>query len=165
LESQDLKKAGLKITLPRMKILQILEGSDKRHMSAEDIYKLLLESGDEIGLATIYRVLTQFEAAGLVIRHHFESGQAVFEIDKGRHHDHLVCVKCGRVTEFVDRKARLSPDRPQHDPVRSLFQSQVPSEKLSCCCTPVPPRRRDFIFSHSRFGPPRLRVKIPGRWA
>jgi Fur family transcriptional regulator, ferric uptake regulator len=102
LESQDLKKAGLKITLPRMKILQILEGSDKRHMSAEDIYKLLLESGDEIGLATIYRVLTQFEAAGLVIRHHFESGQAVFEIDKGRHHDHLVCVKCGRVTEFVD---------------------------------------------------------------
>jgi Fur family ferric uptake transcriptional regulator len=102
LESQDLKKAGLKITLPRMKILQILEGNDKRHMSAEDIYKLLLESGDEIGLATIYRVLTQFETAGLVIRHHFESGQAVFEIDKGRHHDHLVCIKCGKVTEFVD---------------------------------------------------------------
>lgn len=102
MESQDLKKAGLKITLPRMKILQMLESSDKRHMSAEDIYKLLLEAGDEIGLATIYRVLTQFETAGLVIRHHFESGQAVFEIDKGRHHDHLVCVICGKVTEFVD---------------------------------------------------------------
>lgn len=102
LESQDLKKAGLKITLPRMKILQMLESSDKRHMSAEDIYKLLLEAGDEIGLATIYRVLTQFETAGLVIRHHFEGGQAVFEMDRGRHHDHLVCVKCGKVTEFVD---------------------------------------------------------------
>jgi Fur family ferric uptake transcriptional regulator len=102
LESHDLKKAGLKVTLPRMKILQVLEHSTKRHMSAEDLYKMLLDSGDEIGLATIYRVLTQFEAAGLVIRHHFEGGQAVFEFDQGKHHDHLVCIKCGKVIEFVD---------------------------------------------------------------
>jgi Fur family ferric uptake transcriptional regulator len=102
LESQDIKKAGLKVTLPRMKILEILESSGQRHMSAEDIYKMMLESNEEIGLATIYRVLTQFEAAGLVVRHHFESGQAVFEINEGEHHDHLVCVKCGKVVEFMD---------------------------------------------------------------
>ncbi|HEX7026878.1 MAG TPA: ferric iron uptake transcriptional regulator [Gammaproteobacteria bacterium] len=102
MESQDIKKAGLKVTLPRMKILEILESSGQRHMSAEDIYKMMLESNEEIGLATIYRVLTQFEAAGLVVRHHFESGQAVFEINEGEHHDHLVCVKCGKVVEFMD---------------------------------------------------------------
>lgn len=102
MESQDIKKAGLKVTLPRMKILEILENSGQRHMSAEDIYKVMLESSEEIGLATIYRVLTQFEAAGLVVRHHFESGQAVFEINEGQHHDHLVCVKCGKVVEFMD---------------------------------------------------------------
>jgi Fur family ferric uptake transcriptional regulator len=101
-ESQDIKKAGLKVTLPRMKILEILEHTDPRHMTAEDIYKVMLESGEEIGLATIYRVLTQFESAGLVSRHHFESGQAVFEINEGHHHDHLVCVKCGKVVEFMD---------------------------------------------------------------
>ena len=102
METQDLKKAGLKVTLPRMKILEILENSKIRHLSAEDIYKSLLESNEEIGLATVYRVLTQFEAAGLVVRHHFEGGQAVFEMNQGAHHDHLVCVKCGKVTEFVD---------------------------------------------------------------
>ncbi len=104
MESQDLKKAGLKVTLPRMKILEILETSnaDTHHLTAEDIYRILLDSGEEIGLATVYRVLTQFEAAGLVIRHHFEGGQAVFELDRGRHHDHLVCVKCSRIVEFVD---------------------------------------------------------------
>jgi Fur family ferric uptake transcriptional regulator len=103
-ETQDLKKAGLKITLPRMKILEILETSNPQthHLTAEDIYRLLLDSGEEIGLATVYRVLTQFETAGLVIRHHFEGGQAVFELDRGRHHDHLVCVKCGQIVEFVD---------------------------------------------------------------
>ena len=101
-ENQDLRKAGLKVTLPRMKILEILEGSNTRHLSAEEIYRLLLESGEEIGLATVYRVLTQFETAGLVTRHHFESGHSVFEIEHGRHHDHIVCVKCGRVDEFVD---------------------------------------------------------------
>jgi Fur family ferric uptake transcriptional regulator len=102
MENQDLRNAGLKVTLPRLKILQILESSDTRHLSAEEIYRVLMESGDDIGLATVYRVLTQFEAAGLVTRHHFESGHSVFEIDQGRHHDHIVCVKCGRVDEFVD---------------------------------------------------------------
>ncbi len=101
-ENQDLKRAGLKVTLPRMKILEILESSDKRHLSAEDIYRVLLDTGEEIGLATIYRVLTQFEGAGLVIRHHFETGQAVFELERGKHHDHLICVKCGKIVEFVD---------------------------------------------------------------
>jgi len=102
MESNDLKKAGLKVTLPRVKILEMLEGADVRHHSAEDIYKALLETGEEVGLATVYRVLTQFEGAGLVTRHHFESGQAVFELNQGHHHDHLVCVKCGRVDEFYD---------------------------------------------------------------
>jgi Fur family ferric uptake transcriptional regulator len=100
--NDDLKKAGLKVTLPRLKILEILEKSKEHHLSAEDIYRMLLDSGEDIGLATVYRVLTQFEEAGLVVRHNFESGQSVFEIDHGSHHDHLVCVKCGRVEEFVD---------------------------------------------------------------
>lgn len=100
--NNDLKKAGLKVTLPRLKILEILEKSKEHHLSAEDIYRVLLESGDDIGLATVYRVLTQFEEAGLVVRHHFEGGQSVFEMDHGTHHDHLVCVKCGHVEEFVD---------------------------------------------------------------
>ena len=102
MENQDLKRAGLKVTLPRMKILEILESSNKKHMSAEDIYKVLLDTGDEIGLATVYRVLTQFEGAGLVIRHHFETGQAVFELESGKHHDHLICIKCGKIVEFLD---------------------------------------------------------------
>lgn len=103
-ESQELKDAGLKITLPRIKILQILESSKVHHLSAEDVYKLLLQNGDEIGLATVYRVLTQFESAGLVIRHHFEGGHSVFELSTDDHHDHLVCVKCGRVEEFHDEE-------------------------------------------------------------
>ena len=102
METADLKKAGLKITLPRMKILELLEASAHMHQTAEDIFKTLLDAGEEIGLATVYRVLTQFETAGLVSRHHFESGQAVFELNQGGHHDHLVCVKCGKVVEFVD---------------------------------------------------------------
>lgn len=102
MESQDLRKAGLKVTLPRVKILEILEKSPQRHMSAEDMYKALLESGEEIGLATVYRVLTQFEDAGLVTRHHFEGGHSMFEMNEGDHHDHILCVKCGRVDEFVD---------------------------------------------------------------
>jgi len=102
MESSDLKKAGLKITLPRMKILEFLEASKVRHQSAEDIYRSLLDDGEEIGLATVYRVLTQFEAAGLVERHHFESGQAVFELSEKGHHDHIVCVSCGKVEEFYD---------------------------------------------------------------
>jgi Fur family transcriptional regulator, ferric uptake regulator len=102
LDNQDLKKVGLKVTLPRLKILEILASADPHHMSAEDVYKTLSESGDDVGLATVYRVLTQFEAAGLVKRHNFEGDHAVFEIAQGEHHDHLVCIKCGRVDEFVD---------------------------------------------------------------
>jgi Fur family ferric uptake transcriptional regulator len=101
-EGNDLRKAGLKVTLPRLKILEILEGSAMRHLSAEDIYRTLLESNEDIGLATVYRVLTQFEAAGLVTRHHFEGGMAVFELNQGTHHDHIVCLDCGRVEEFMD---------------------------------------------------------------
>lgn len=102
MDQSQLKKAGLKVTLPRRKILEMLENAKGQHMSAEDIYRLLIEAGEEIGLATVYRVLTQFEEAGLVARHHFEGGQSVFEIDSGEHHDHLVCVKCEKVAEFVD---------------------------------------------------------------
>ncbi|HEY9150864.1 MAG TPA: ferric iron uptake transcriptional regulator [Gammaproteobacteria bacterium] len=101
-ESNHLRKAGLKVTLPRMKILEMLENSETRHLSAEDVYKSLLESGEEIGLATVYRVLTQFETAGLVARHHFEGGHSMFELNEGDHHDHILCVKCGRVDEFMD---------------------------------------------------------------
>jgi len=102
-EGKDLRKAGLKVTLPRLKILEILESSTTaRHLSAEDIYRTLLDSNEDIGLATVYRVLTQFEAAGLVTRHHFEDGMAVFELNHGTHHDHIVCLDCGRVEEFMD---------------------------------------------------------------
>lgn len=101
-DSQQLKNAGLKITLPRLKVLQILEQSRDHHLSAEGVYKALLAMGDDVGLATVYRVLTQFEAAGLVSRHNFEGGSSVFELSQGEHHDHLVCVKCGLVVEFVD---------------------------------------------------------------
>ncbi len=102
MEHSQLKKVGLKVTLPRVKILDILENAEPRHMSAEDVYKALLEAGDEVGLATVYRVLTQFEQAGIVDRHHFEGGHSVFEISDGAHHDHLVCVECGAVEEFMD---------------------------------------------------------------
>ncbi len=103
METQELRDAGLKVTLPRVKILEIMEReTDKRHLSAEQVYKVLLSENEEIGLATIYRVLTQFEAAGLVNRHHFEGGNSVFELNKGKHHDHVVCVKCGKVDEFTD---------------------------------------------------------------
>lgn len=104
METEDLKKAGLKITLPRMKILELLETSGKRHLKAEDVYKMLLDAGEEIALATVYRVLTQFESAGLVTRHHFEGGHAVFEINDGEHHDHLVDIKTGKVVEFYDEQ-------------------------------------------------------------
>jgi Fur family ferric uptake transcriptional regulator len=104
METQDIRNAGLKVTLPRIKILEMLEeqsGQD-RHLTAEDVYKRLIQQGEEIGLATVYRVLTQFEAAGLVKRHHFEGGHSIFEFNRGEHHDHIVCVKCGRVEEFTD---------------------------------------------------------------
>ena len=98
----DLKTAGLKATLPRLKIINLFEQSKVRHLSAEDVYKKLLAEGLDVGLATVYRVLTQFEQAGLLVRHHFETGKAVFELNEGGHHDHLVCVQCGRVEEFFD---------------------------------------------------------------
>ncbi|MBM6552189.1 ferric iron uptake transcriptional regulator [Marinomonas ostreistagni] len=101
-ENQELKKAGLKVTLPRVKILQILENAGDHHMSADDVYRTLLDQGEDVGLATVYRVLTQFESAGLVARHHFEAGTAVFELAKGDHHDHMICLETGKVIEFVD---------------------------------------------------------------
>jgi len=101
-DNKELKLAGLKVTQPRKKVLEVLENSGKRHLSADDVYRLLLDAGEDVGLATVYRVLTQFEAAGLVTRHHFEGGHSVFELNEGQHHDHILCVKCGRVEEFVD---------------------------------------------------------------
>lgn len=101
--TEEIKQAGLKVTLPRTRILQIMETNEKRHMSAEDVYRELLDDEDStIALATVYRVLTQFETAGLVIRHNFEGGQAVFELDNGEHHDHMVCLKTGKIVEFHD---------------------------------------------------------------
>jgi len=112
----DLKNAGLKATVPRLKIITLFELSKVRHMSAEDVYRKLLSEGLDIGLATVYRVLTQFEQAGLLVRHHFESGKAVFELNEGKHHDHIVCLQCGRVEEFYDadiekRQIKVARDR------------------------------------------------------
>ena len=114
-ENQELRKAGLKVTLPRVKILQILENSDNKHMSAEDVYKALIEGDQDVGLATVYRVLTQFETAGLVTRHYFEGGHSVFELESGEHHDHLVCMETGKVIEF------------QNDTIEAL-QEQIADE-------------------------------------
>ncbi|MDP6197721.1 MAG: ferric iron uptake transcriptional regulator [Porticoccaceae bacterium] len=99
-EDQELKKVGLKVTLPRVKILQILENSPDRHMTAEDIYQLLRDAGEDVGIATVYRVLTQFEVAGLIERHNFDNGPAVYELNRGEHHDHMVCTETGAVIEF-----------------------------------------------------------------
>jgi Fur family transcriptional regulator, ferric uptake regulator len=115
-EPKDLKDMGLKATLPRLKILDLFENTDVRHLTAEDVYRLLMKEGMDIGLATIYRVLTQFEQAGLLVRHHFESGKAVYELNQGGHHDHLVCLQCGRVEEFFDeeierRQKKIAKDR------------------------------------------------------
>ncbi len=100
MESQELRKAGLKVTHPRLRILEILDNAGDDHLSAEDIYRRLIDSSEDIGLATVYRVLTQFEAAGLVMKHNFEGGQAVYELDRGGHHDHMVCIDTGKVIEF-----------------------------------------------------------------
>ena len=104
MNTSDLKKAGLKATLPRLRILEILEASNEQHLSAEDVYKALIDCGEDVGLATIYRVLTQFEAAGIVQRHNFDGGHAVFEIASDHHHDHMVCIDSGEVIEFVDEE-------------------------------------------------------------
>lgn len=102
MSSKELKQAGLKVTHPRLKILDMLQDHENQHMTAEDVYKTLLSSGEEIGLATVYRVLTQFESAGLVKRHYFEGGQSIFELNQGDHHDHIMCLNCGRIEEFYD---------------------------------------------------------------
>ncbi len=104
IESSDLKKVGLKATLPRIRILEILESVEEKHVSAEDLYKALLDAGEDVGLATVYRVLTQFEDAGLVIRHNFDSGHSVFELDRGGHHDHMICTQTGKVIEFENEE-------------------------------------------------------------
>ncbi|MBT6274089.1 MAG: ferric iron uptake transcriptional regulator [Chromatiales bacterium] len=103
MDSAQLKDVGLKATLPRLKVLEVFQANPAEHYSAEDVYRLFMENGDDVGLATIYRVLTQFEAAGLVVRHNFEGGHAVFEFDSGEHHDHILCIECGTVTEFMDQ--------------------------------------------------------------
>lgn len=113
--SEDLRQAGLKTTLPRLKVLSILESSKVRHMSAEDVYKILLGEDESIGLATVYRVLTQFEDAGLVIRHNFEGDRAVFELNDEDHHDHMVCVSCGGVIEFIDQRIEELQDKVARD--------------------------------------------------
>jgi Fur family ferric uptake transcriptional regulator len=110
-KDQELRDAGLKVTLPRVKILQILEGSEDKHFSAEDVYKALIEANEDVGLATVYRVLTQFESAGLVTRHHFEGGHSVFELTPLDHHDHVVCTKCGKVEEFFDEVIEQQQDK------------------------------------------------------
>jgi Fur family ferric uptake transcriptional regulator len=114
--ADSLKTAGLKATIPRLRIISLFEASQVRHLSAEDVYRMLLADGVDVGLATVYRVLTQFEQAGLLVRHHFESGKAVYELNEGGHHDHLVCLQCGRVEEFYDsdiekRQTRIARDR------------------------------------------------------
>lgn len=115
-DSKNLRNTGLKATLPRLKVLELFHNSTERHMTAEDVFKILLNENADIGLATVYRVLTQFEQAGLLVRHHFESGKAVFELNEGSHHDHLVCLQCGKVEEFYDpeiekRQIKIAKDR------------------------------------------------------
>lgn len=104
MDAANLRKVGLKVTHPRTRILEVLQALEERHLTAEDIYRQLRDGDDDIGLATVYRVLTQFEAAGLVVKHNFEGGQAVYELDRGDHHDHMICVETGKVIEFVDER-------------------------------------------------------------
>ena len=130
--AHELKSSGLKATLPRLKILEVFERSARRHMSAEDVYRLLVVEGADIGLATVYRVLMQFEQAGLLSRSNFESGKAVFELNEGQHHDHLVCLTCGRVEEFFDAQI----EQRQRDVARSHgFELQEHTLALYATCT------------------------------
>ena len=134
MDSAELKKAGLKATLPRLRILSILEQRIDEHLSAEDVYKALLDAGDDVGLATVYRVLTQFEGAGLVIRHNFEGGRSVFELDSGQHHDHLVCLSCGIVVEFVDATIeKLQKDIAREHDFRIIEHSLVIYGRCASC--------------------------------
>ena len=115
-DPKELRSTGLKVTAPRLRVLDLFQTSSERHLTAEDVYRRLLEENADIGLATVYRVLTQFEQAGLLVRHHFEGGKAVYELNEGKHHDHLVCLQCGKVEEFYDpeiekRQAKIARDR------------------------------------------------------
>jgi len=136
MESQDLRKVGLKVTHPRMRILELLEQSKSRHMTAEDIYRQLLDRGDEIGLATVYRVLTQFEAAGLVLKHNFEGGQAVYELDRGGHHDHMVDIDTGKVIEFSSDEIEALQER-----IAAKLGYQLKGHRLELYGVPLKPRK------------------------
>ena len=137
----DLKNAGLKATLPRLKIINLFETSKVRHLTAEDVYRQLLSEGLDVGLATIYRVLTQFEQAGLLMRHHFESGKAVFELNQGHHHDHLVCMNCGRVEEFLDPEIESRQNRIANE--RGFAITEHALYLYADCVKPHCPHRRD----------------------
>ena len=130
----DLKRAGLKVTLPRLKVLEVMENADPHHLSAEDVYKYLIDQEESVGLATVYRVLAQFESAGLVTRHNFESGHSVYELDKGAHHDHMVCLETGKVTEFVSREIeeiqRIIADQHGYELVDHRFVLYVKPKKM-----------------------------------
>ena len=144
-DPRELKGSGLKVTVPRLKVLDLFQHSPERHLTAEDVYRRLLEEHSDIGLATVYRVLTQFEQAGLLVRHHFEGGKAVYELNEGAHHDHLVCLQCGRVEEFYDaeiekRQARVARERgfQIHDHSLQLYADCV---KPDCPNRPKDPTR------------------------
>ncbi len=137
MESAEIKKAGLKVTLPRVKILEILEQHSDAHLTAEDIYRCLLEAREDIGLATVYRVLTQFEGVGLVRKHNFEGGQSVYELDTGQHHDHILCLDCGKIIEFVDDEIER---RQQAIAEQSGFELEEHSLTLYARCTLCPNR-------------------------
>ncbi|MBL8301248.1 MAG: ferric iron uptake transcriptional regulator [Ideonella sp.] len=130
--SDELKSSGLKATLPRIKILEVFQRSQQRHMTAEDVYKVLLVEGADVGLATVYRVLMQFEQAGILSRNHFEAGKAVFELNEGKHHDHLVCLDCGRVEEFFDPEIEKRQKAIAHG---RGFELQDHSLALYAACT------------------------------
>ncbi len=122
---KELKSTGLKVTGPRLRVLDLFQHSETRHLTAEDVYRKLLEEHSDIGLATVYRVLTQFEQAGLLVRHHFESGKAVYELNEGRHHDHIVCLQCGRVEEFYDSEIEKRQNRVAHERGFAIHDHQL----------------------------------------
>ena len=133
-DDEELKKAGLKVTLPRIRILEILESNETTHLSADEIFKILLHAGDEVGLATVYRVLTQFEQAGICVKHNFEGGHAVYELTPSQHHDHMVCVETGDIIEFTDdtieeRQAKVADSRGYEIIDHSMVLYVRPKEK------------------------------------
>jgi Fur family transcriptional regulator, ferric uptake regulator len=131
-QSDEIKNSGLKATLPRIRVLEVFQRSERRHLTAEDVFKVLLAEDADIGLATVYRVLTQFEQAGLLSRNHFEQGKSVFELNEGKHHDHLVCLSCGRVEEFYDEAIEVR----QHAIARERgFELQEHALSLYAVCT------------------------------